>query len=626
MNSFWRFVKQMLHDHRPGLVVALVFAFISAGGLGAGLLSLGPMLKIIVNPEDGRSLHDLAAERNADAGAWLTIPQGIVDRLPADQWHSVTLIIIAIIILTLFGATSNFLHQYLSQTITTKVIARIRRDAFDTVLHMPLGRVVQRGPSEFVARIVRDAAELQRGLIALVSKSVTQVTKGVAAFLVAVVFDWRLTLIAVVVVPILAVALRKIGKRIRRGTRGSLQAQEGLLRVATESLQGLRAIKANTAEGDSRTRFDNENRNVVHHELRIRTARALSGPLVEALAVFAICALALVAVKSILNDDAPAVEFQRFILTLSCLGVSGGSFRPLAGLINEMQAAAAPATRLTDVLSEPVEPMIGKAGRDLPPHRQSIEFQSITFAYPGPPGTPGIPGAENGDPQLALADVSLQIEHGQRIAIVGPNGSGKTTLVSMLPRLLTPGSGSVLIDGQDIAEVNLPALRRQIGVVTQEAVLIRGSVAENIALGVDDADRQSIMEAAKRARAHGFIGQMPGGYDADLAEQGASLSGGQRQRLVIARAILRDPSILILDEATSQIDSESESQINEALSEFCQGRTSLVVAHRLATVLNADRIVVMEAGRIVDQGTHDELLERCELYRRLTEGQLITTA
>jgi ABC-type multidrug transport system fused ATPase/permease subunit len=221
--------------------------------------------------------------------------------------------------------------------------------------------------------------------------------------------------------------------------------------------------------------------------------------------------------------------------------------------------------------------------------------------------------------------VSLNILHGEKIAIVGPNGCGKTTLVSLLPRLLVPdaGGGRVIIDGHDVAEFDLRSLRRQIGVVTQETVLFRGSIASNIAFGMPDATRERIIDAARRAHADEFIRQIPNGYDADVAEQGASLSGGQRQRLAIARAIMRDPSILILDEATSQIDAESEMHINAALREFGRGRTALVIAHRLSTVLHADRIVVMEGGAIIDVGRHDQLLERCELYRRLSKTQLV---
>ena len=212
---------------------------------------------------------------------------------------------------------------------------------------------------------------------------------------------------------------------------------------------------------------------------------------------------------------------------------------------------------------------------------------------------------------------------------MGPNGCGKTTLASLLPRLLEPSSGRVLIDGIDIATVDLRSLRRQISMVTQETVLFRGTVAENIAFGIEKStpDRHErmnrIIDAARRAHADEFIRNLPNGYETDLAEQGASLSGGERQRLAIARAILRDPAILILDEATSQIDAESEAHINAALAEFCQGRTALLIAHRLSTVHNADRIVVMDDARIVAQGTHEQLLGSCELYQRLTRTQLL---
>jgi subfamily B ATP-binding cassette protein MsbA len=407
---------------------------------------------------------------------------------------------------------------------------------------------------------------------------------------------------------VLVVLLRKLGKRIRRGTRGSLHAQQGLLRIATEALQGLRAVKANTGEEETIERFDDVNRDVVRHELRVRTARAASSPMVETLAVMAFMGLVLVAAKLIIGGR---LDPQQFMTALIALGVAGGSFRPLAGLVTEIQAASAPAARLCEILDQQAEEDAGAERATLTRHKKHIEFDFVSFAYP-----------ESDRP--ALRDISLRIEHGEKVALVGPNGSGKTTLVSLLPRLLTPDSGRVKIDGTDIAGVSLQSLRRQIGVVTQETVLFRGSIAENIAFGLNGVGREQIVDAARRAHADGFITEIPEGYDADLAEQGASLSGGQRQRLTIARAILRDPTILILDEATSQIDAESEAQINAALTEFCEGRTSLIVAHRLATVLNADRIVVMDEGRIIEQGTHEDLLQRCDLYRRLTETQLVS--
>ncbi|MCZ6811136.1 MAG: ABC transporter ATP-binding protein [Planctomycetota bacterium] len=602
MAAFWTYVRQMLRN-RATVAWAFVFALISASGLGVGLLTLGPMLRLILR---GDSLDQLARQFN-EKEPWIRVPDEIIARLPPERFDGVVLIIFVIAVLTVLGGAANFMHQYLSQMLATKTIARIRQDTYRHVLHLPLSRVIARGPSEFVARIVRDAAELQRGFIAVTSKAVTQVLKGLAAFTAAMVFDWRLTLSAAVVAPLLLIVLRKLGKRIRRGTRGSLEAQEGLLRIATETLHGLRAVKANTGERHAARWFHRLNKAVVKQELRVRTARALTGPVVETLAVLIIGSLAIVAAKHIIAGNLP---FERFVLTLGSLAVAGASFRPLAGLVNEMHAAAAPAERLDEILSQPREAAGALRLPNLSRHSKTIEFANVSFTYPG-------------SDRPAVDRLTLTIAHGERLALVGPNGSGKTTLISLLPRLLEPDSGRVLIDGTDISTVNLTSLRRQFGVVTQETVLFRGSVAENIGFGAAAPSREQIIDAARRAHAEDFVLELPNGYDTDLAEQGASLSGGQRQRLAIARAILRDPSILILDEATSQIDAESEAQINAALAEFCQGRTALLIAHRLSTVLNADRIVVMDGGRIIAEGSHEELLEDCDLYRRLTKTQLV---
>ncbi|MCH2135830.1 MAG: ABC transporter ATP-binding protein/permease [Phycisphaerales bacterium] len=587
---------------RRGLFAAsIVMALVSAGGLGMGLLGLGPLLEQILDPGGQITLQSMAQTHN-DSGAWLQVPDWLIPMLPVTAMGGVVMLIVGLCVLTIAGATANFLHQYLAQTLVTRTVADIRHDVAAHALRLPLALMVTRGPSEFVSRIVRDAVAVEAGLLAIVGKGVAQVTKGAAALGAAVVFDARIVLIAVIVGPILGVILRKLAKRVHRGTRGSLEAQQSLLGDATQVLQGIRGIRTAAAEHEAMRRIDEANERVVHHELRIRVAKALTSPLLETLAIFVLGGLAIIAAREILSGD---LTFDRFLLSLGALAVATAALRPIAGLINEIAASEAPAQRLDDVLEEALEP---DGEQHLERHAKSIELQGVTYTYPGTQ-TPAVDG------------VDLQIEFGEHLAIVGTNGSGKTTLLSLLPRLFVPSSGLICIDGVDINSVTAASLRGQMAVVTQEPLVLAGTIAQNIRLGLEASDEQ-VREAARAGRALEFIESLPQGMDTQVAEGGATLSGGQRQRLSIARALLRDPSILILDEATSQVDSTSEALIAEAIRGI-QGRTVLVIAHRLATVVDCDRIVVLDQGRVIDVGTHAQLLARCDCYASLVQTQLV---
>ena len=586
---FWHFAKRMLRRRRLA-VGTVVFSIISAGGLAAGLVAIGPVMSLILDNGPNSNLRT-AVEAQVASNGFLSslLPTVLIELLPTDRLAGVALILAALCGLTIFGAVANFLHQYCSLTLSMVTVAEIRLEAFRHALRLPLATVLRRGPTEIVSRITRDAAELERGFSALSSKALAQVTKGIAAFAAAVWFDWRLTIAAIVAAPVIGFVLRKFGKRISRSSRNTLIAYEELLRTSNESMQGLRGIKTATAERDARKRFGRANRRVVREDRRARVARAISAPLVEVLAIFLIAGLALLAAHEIIGGR---MQFDRFVLTLGSLAVAGGSFRPLTGLLNDIQSSSAPAERLAEILSIPAE---GMRERDLPAldrHTRSIEFDAVRFRYEG---------AERD----AVRGVSLTIRHGEFIAIVGPNGCGKTTLASLLVRLFDPCEGSVRVDGVDVL----------------------GTIRENITLGLDpmpaaQAD-PAIARALRLAHAAHFVAALPKGLDNELGEGGTGLSGGQRQRLAIARALMRDPAVLILDEATSQIDAESEAQISAAIDEFRRGRTLIAIAHRLSTVRSADRIVVMEDGAVADVGTHAELLGRCDLYRRLVSTQLV---
>jgi len=596
-------------------MAAVTFAILSAGGIGAGLVAIGPLLQNILERE-GESGHGglpgLAIDFNEKVPEWLSgirISQATIDKLPPKPYTAVWVLMAGLGVLTIAGGTANFLHQYFSLSVVYKTLEELRRSTYRAVLRTPVLGPVSLNATDTVSRVVNDTAAVGTGLAVLLSKALSQISKGVIALIAAFIIEPKLTMITLVTAPILYTVIRKLAKRVRRASRTALEHQAKLYASATEALQGHRVVKISNAERYETGRFARINKLLTKELLKVRLARALSSPLFEMLTLLAVSLMSLIAAKAILDGE---MKPEHFIGALIALGVAGASLRPVTGLVNEIQGSAAAAVRVKELLDAAPEPGLERALPMLARHAESISFEGVSFTYPGAQ-TP------------ALRDINLTITAGQTVAIVGPNGSGKSTFLSLLPRLMEPTKGRVLIDGKDICQHRVRSLRRQIGVVTQETVLFEGTIADNIAYGSWGASDEAIKQAASRARADEFVRVLPEGYKSKIGERGSGLSGGQRQRLAIARAMLRDPAILLLDEATSMIDSKSEAAISVALREFSAGRTTLVVAHRLSTVINADRIVVLDHGKIIDTGTHAELLARCDLYRDLAEHQLLAT-
>lgn len=616
MQEFWRLAGRMLR-YRKMVAIAAVAAVVSAGGLGVGLLGLAPVLANILGDEP-RLLPDLA--RAVDGGLrkiGLGIPQSWINALPDGRFDAVLWIVVALAALTVVGAAANFTHAYITQTLAARVVAGVRRDAYRRVLHMPMSAVVgaspEKGVNDIVSRLIADSLRLNGGFQALMDKGPAQVAKGAIAFTAAVVIDFK-SLSAIPVALLLGVMIRKLGKRVRRASRGAMAAQARLLAISSESLHGLRVVKAHTTERYELGRFGRHNRAFLHETLRARTARAIASPAIEAAGIFVLGAWSLFFAQRIIEGG---MDPAMFLAALGALAVSAASLKPLSGIVQEVQGSAPAAKRLVELIDAIPETSSREdratRSKRLARHAKDIAFERVRLTYPGA-DHPAVDG------------VSLTIPHGQTVAFVGGNGSGKTTLVSLVPRLFDAEGGRVCIDGVDVRTVQIRSLRRQISLVTQDVVLFEGTIASNIAYGAEGATREKIERAARLARAHDFIQSKPGAYDAPVGERGVTLSGGQRQRIALARAFLRDPAILILDEATSMIDAESEAQIGSAIEEFSRGRTTLIVAHRLSTILNADRIVVMDAGRIVDSGAHADLMQRCEPYRTLIARQIIPPA
>lgn len=625
MRAFWHYAREMFAD-RWLLALALSLSLIASAGLGAGLAGVAPILdamlpryETVVDERTGVaqrvaketvSLRARAESFNAGADdrfIGVTIPGAVVSVLPTDPFRGVVFVMVGLAVLTVLSASATFGHQYLSLTAVYRASQRIRDRAFGHVLSLPLRVIVAGDSSDISRRVVDETERLAEGFTALVSKAAAQIGKGIAALAVALWFGWKLTLVSLVVAPVLWLVIRALSRSVRKARKRAFRGQAQLMGRAGNALRGLRVVKVQTAEAHERRLFAETNESVIRQMFRARTARALSSPITEVLSLLVIGVVAAFAARAIIEHE---LDPKNFLLVLVALGFAAAALRPLTGIINEVQAAAAAAERLDELMALEPEPGLDARLPELPRHRASIAFERVTFRYDG---------AE----RPALVDVSLEIAHGERVAFVGPNGSGKTTILSLVPRLFEPNAGRVLIDGQDVSEFGVTSLRRQIGAVTQEPVIFPGTIRSNVMYGNEGASEGAIREAVERAHADEFIDRFEQGLETPVGEQGLTLSGGQRQRLSIARVILRDPAILILDEATSMIDADSESRIGEALARFSAGRTTLIVAHRLSTVVSADRIVVMDGGRIVDQGSHQELLHRCDTYRLLARTQLV---
>jgi ABC-type multidrug transport system fused ATPase/permease subunit len=462
------------------------------------------------------------------------------------------------------------------------------------------------GTSDTISRFIADTNQLSQGLITLLGKTLVEPAKLVGAVVVALCLSWKLTLLACVAGPPTYVVIRKMGGIMRHSTRKVLQSQGRMLWALSETLAGVRVVKAYTTEGFEENRFKQITRQLYQELKPLSASDAVTGPTIESLGIAAATVAAAIAGRWVFEGQ---MKPENFFVLLGVLAAMFDPVRKLSPVITKFHASDAAAARVFELRDRVVEQDVPGAIA-LPRHRESIEFRRVTFTYANA-ATP------------ALREVSLRIRQGQCVAVVGGNGSGKTTLLSMLPRFFQPQEGQVLIDGHDLAQVTLPSLRGQIGLVTQETVLFNATIGQNIAYGCPDATPEQIVTVARQAFVDEFVSVLPEGYDTMVGEHGATLSGGQRQRIAIARVILRDPSILILDEAMSQIDSESEAKIHQALEGFMAGRTTVTIAHRFSTVIGADCVVVMENGRIVDVGTHGELLARCRTYRLLFETQLV---
>ncbi len=595
-----------VRPHLGRMVLAAVLLAVAGALMSAMVGTIKPLVNTVLLPASPAAA---APQVSAPATPQDDLQQTVKRMLPIaefQEWarrHAYVQVPLLIVGIFFIRALFLYFGQYLMTKSGSMVVRDLRADLYASVAYQSAGFFQAHPTGTILSRVLADVQQIQRIMTNVLSDAVRVVAMLPFLVVLVVVQDWRLALVAMVVLPLLAWPMVRLGRRLRRA---STRAQESIATAAgllTESVTGVRVVQSFGMEAFEIGRFRDALSRLLSADLKAARATAMAPAVMELVGAAAGASIFYLAGRRI---AAGTLDGGRFFVVLVGLGLLYMSVRRLNQLNVELQHALAAATRIFAMMDKKPAITDRPGASVLPPFREAVRFQGVGFAYDGAP---------------VLRDIDLTLGRGEVVALVGRSGSGKSTLANLLPRFYDPSDGRITVDGHDLRDVTLRSLRAQIGLVTQETVLFDDTVRANIAYGRAEVPLERVMEAARAAHAHEFVRLLPEGYDTRLGERGARLSMGQRQRLAIARALLKDPPILVLDEATSALDAESEALVQEALETLMVGRTSLVIAHRLATVRRADRIVVLEAGGIVEVGRHADLLARGGLYARLHELQ-----
>ncbi len=618
MHTYLRILR-LVRPYLPQVILSMlcmvVFSLLSV----FGIVMLGPFLRALFSTEPGA----LEAAREAavaaeTAGVWDGIRQGDTEGLrnalmaPLYDWllqgsrmEALWRIVVAFFFATLGKNAFGYLQMILTDWVQHSFVRDLRNRLFAKFTELPLAFFHGQRTGELMSRATNDVLVVNR----CVNVSFTNTARDpilIFAYLgVALALSWKLTLVAMIVLPASLGVIVAVGKVLRRYSRRQQERMADLTARLQETISGIRVVKAFNGEERENARFRVESQRLFHELFKIARMQRLSSPLTEQLSVAVGLFILWYGGRQVLTDQTLAPDM--FLMFLFVIFSMGKPIKALSQVNNAIQEGMAAAERIFDILDRPVEVEDRPDAADAGDVKGAIVFRGVRFRYE--------------DGEEVLKGIDLDIAPGEVVALVGPSGGGKSTLVDLVPRFHDPSAGSVELDGRDLRDLTLDSVRGAMGIVTQEVILFNDTVRANIAYGRPEARDEEIVAAAKAANAHEFILQMPNGYDTRIGDRGVKLSGGQRQRLSIARAVLRNPPVLILDEATSALDTESEQLVQQAIDRLVKDRTTIVIAHRLSTIQNVDRICVLEKGSVVQQGSHQELLTEGGLYGRLHELQ-----
>lgn len=517
-----------------------------------------------------------------------------------------TMVAFGILLCVLAKGVCEYFGNYLINMVGLSTVMDLRQDVFDHVMRQDAHFFENQSTGRIMSSIMNDADKIQTAVSTMLADWLSRVFTLIALLIAMISIDWRLSAFSLLVVPVVGGLTAKLGRKIRRTTRYAQDRAADLNQILQEAISGHNVVKSFGAEDFESNRFRVTNRNLRSGTLHYVAQQALASPIIEFFGAVTIVLLLTYARLQVKAGTMSGGSFTSFVIALLMVYEP---IKRLTNIHNIFQQALGASQRVFEYLDHRQSVVENGASVELPKFQKAVCFETVQFAYPTAP-----------DREI-LKSIDLTVKRGEIVAIVGPSGAGKSTLASLVPRFYDVNAGSVTIDGKDVRDLHLASLRSQISIVAQDTFLFNDSIFNNIAYGRPDASEEDVFRAAKTALADEFIRDLPHGYRSMIGERGLRLSGGQRQRIAIARALLKDAPILILDEATSQLDTESEQLVQRALAALMEHRTVIVIAHRLSTIRRADKIVVLEAGKIAEQGSHDELVASGGLYRRLYELQ-----
>lgn len=526
-------------------------------------------------------------------------------KLEIDKTKLFVLIPFFLVLIFFLKGFFNFFGKFHLDSVGLLAITDLRDELYKKILYQSHDFFATYPTGTLISRLLNDVERMKTAVSEKLTEISTAFFQLIALLVSAFCQNYKLTFLSLITVPLVVIPISQFSKKLRRVSKRSQEELANLADVMKEILSGILIVQIFQTEKKELLRFKRANEKLFKANLKATRVMALTTPLMELIGGIAIAGILYYGHFKIIKGEITLGSFSAFLGTLYAMYVP---IKKLSQANNIVQQAVAAAERSIEILTYPPQVKEPIGALELKPFSKSIKFENVSFSYDGK--------------NMVLKDINLEIPYGKKIALVGRSGVGKTTFIKLIPRLFDVTIGAIKIDDVDIRTVTLKSLRKQIAVVTQDTILFNLSVKENIAYGNEEASMEEVVEAAKKAKAHDFILSLPNGYETMLGEGGFSISGGERQRIAIARALLKNPSILILDEATSSLDALNEHLVSEAIKELMAERTTIVIAHRIKTVINADLIVVLDEGKIIDMGKHEELYKRCKIYNEICGKEL----